>query len=54
MLKLLVLAALVVAAFVVFKLRKSGKAVTGASVVSGVESEVKSAVDAVKTDVSKK
>lgn len=44
----------VLAAIVAYKLFKSGKAVTGKAVVAGVETDVKNAVDAVKTDVATK
>ena len=45
-------ALVVVAGVVAYKLWKSGQAVTGASVVSGVESDVTTAVNTVKTDVT--
>ncbi len=51
MLTLIIGAVLVVATVVAYKLFKAGKAVTGASVVAGVESDVKSAVSTVETDV---
>lgn len=43
MLGLLIVGAVVLAAVVVYKLWKSGKAVTGAAVVAGVEADVKAA-----------
>ena len=54
MFKLIVAAFLVVAAIAAYKLWKSGKAVTGKSVLDGVKTEVSAAVDAVKSQVGKK
>lgn len=54
MFKLLFAGFLIVAGIVAFKLWKSGKAITGKTVLSGVQTEVKSAVDAVKSKVSGK
>jgi hypothetical protein len=58
MLGFIVLAVVVVAAFVAYKLWKSGKAVTGAAVVAGVEADAKvlaekAAAAAANTVVSK-
>lgn len=53
-LKLIVVTVVVLAAIVAYKLWKAGKAVTGTAVVAGVEADVKSAVAAVKADVTKK
>jgi predicted negative regulator of RcsB-dependent stress response len=50
---LVVVGVVAVAAYVAYKLWKSKKAVTGAAVVSGVESVVKTAVADVKSDVTK-
>lgn len=52
--KLVVLAAVVLAVVVIVKLRKAGKAVTGASVVAGAKDEVNSAVAAVKDKINNK
>lgn len=53
MLKLLILGAVVLAGVVAYKLWKGNKVVTPATVISGVESDVKSAVSTVETDVKK-
>ena len=50
---LLVVGGLVLAGVVVYNLVKEKKAVTGASVLSGVETEVSTAVSDVKADVAK-
>ncbi len=52
--KLIIGAVLVAAAYVVFKLKMSGKAVTVATVAEGVKSEAQKAADAVKADIAKK
>ena len=48
---LAVVVVVAVAAFVAYKLWKSGKAVTGSAVVAGVEADAKSAASTVVTDV---
>lgn len=53
MLKLLILGALVLAGVVAWKLWKSNSVVTPATVLSGVESDVKTAVNSVETEVKK-
>ncbi len=52
MLGLIITAAVVLAAVVAYKLWKSGKAVTGAAVVAGVEADVQAAANTVATDVA--
>lgn len=50
---LVIVGVVVVAAYVAYKLWKSGKAVTGAAVVAGVKTDVVAAADAVKAEVVK-
>lgn len=45
-------AVVVLALVVVYKLWKSGKAVTGAAVVAGVESDLKTAANTAKSEVA--
>jgi hypothetical protein len=52
MVKLIILGVLVVAGVVAYKLWKAKKAVTGAAVVAGVETAVKTEVAAVETTVA--
>lgn len=52
MVGLIVVGVVVVAAVVAYKLWKSGKAVTGAAVVAGVEADAKAAVAAVEQAVA--
>lgn len=51
MFKLLVAVGVALVVFVAYKLRKAGKAVTGASVIAAVKTDVTTAVDTTKTDV---
>ncbi len=52
MFKLVILGFVVVAAVVAYKLWKAHKVVTAGTVLAGVESDVKTEVAAVKTDVA--
>jgi hypothetical protein len=52
MLGLILLGVAVFAAVVAYKLFKSGKAVTGAAVVAGVEADVKSAANTAESAVA--
>jgi hypothetical protein len=54
MFTLIIAGVIIVAGIVVYKLWKANKAVTGKSVVAGVESTVKTAVNDVKSTVAVK
>ena len=52
MIELIVTGLVVLAGFVAYKLWKSNKAITGASVIAGVETDVKSAANTAINDVA--